>query len=56
MELNFVFCEWELYNGTASEQKTKNAKRRINSNVYAAFKIVGLKRVVVNAAPHKSII
>lgn len=51
MELNFVFCEWELCDGTASEKKTKNAKRRINSNVYAAFKIVGLKRVVVNAAP-----
>lgn len=40
MELNFVFCEWELCDDTVSEKKTKNAKRRINSHVYAAFKIV----------------
>ncbi len=52
MELNFVFCEWELYIGTASEQKTKNAKRRINSNVYAAFKMVRLKRIVEDADPY----
>lgn len=52
MELNFVFCEWELYIGTASEQKTKNAKRRINANVYAAFKMVRLKRVVEDAYPY----
>ena len=25
-ELDFVFCERELYNGTAPEQKTKSAK------------------------------
>ncbi len=27
MELNYVFCEWVLYNGTAPEQKTENAQK-----------------------------
>ena len=26
-EQNFVFCEWELYIGTAPEQKTESAKK-----------------------------
>ena len=30
-EINFVFCEWELYNGTAPEQKTKSAKNSLDS-------------------------
>ena len=29
-EINFVFCEWELYNGTAPEQKTKSAKKSLD--------------------------
>ena len=29
-EINFVFCEWELYVGTAPEQKTKSAKSGLN--------------------------
>lgn len=27
MELNYDFCEWVLYNGTAPEQKTENAQK-----------------------------
>ena len=30
-EINFVFCEWELYDGTAPEQKTKSAKSSLDS-------------------------
>ena len=30
-EQNFVFCEWELYDGTAPEQKTESAKSLANS-------------------------
>ena len=40
MELNFVFCEWELYDGTAPEQKTKNAKRRINIKFMRRLKLL----------------
>ena len=29
-EINFVFCEWELYVGTAPEQKTESAKSGLN--------------------------
>ena len=29
-EINFVFCEWVLYVGTASEQKTESAKSGLN--------------------------
>ena len=29
-EINFVFCEWELYNGTAPEQKTESAKNSLD--------------------------
>ena len=29
-EINFVFCEWELYDGTAPEQKTKSAKNGLD--------------------------
>ena len=38
MELNFVFCEWELYVGTAPEQKTENAKKRLGFDAQAIFK------------------
>ncbi len=30
-EINFVFCEWELYDGTAPEQKTKSAKNSLDT-------------------------
>ena len=30
-EINFVFCEWELYDGTAPEQKTESAKNGLDS-------------------------
>ena len=30
-EINFVFCEWVLYDGTAPEQKTKSAKNGLDS-------------------------
>ena len=36
-EINFVFCEWELYDGTASEQKTESAKKRLEHYVQATF-------------------
>ena len=29
-EINFVFCEWVLYVGTAPEQKAKSAKSGLN--------------------------
>ena len=28
--MNFVFCEWELYDGTAPEQKTKSAENGLD--------------------------
>ena len=31
VRLNFVFCERELYDGTAPEQKTKSAKNGLDS-------------------------
>ena len=31
VRLNFVFCERELYDGTAPEQKTKSAKNSLDS-------------------------
>ncbi len=40
MELNFVFCEWELYDGTAPEQKTENAKKGLNSMFKPFFRIL----------------
>ena len=30
-EINFVFCERELYDGTAPEQKTESAKNSLDS-------------------------
>ena len=40
MELNSVFCERELYDGTAPEQKAENAQKRLKFDVSAAFKFV----------------
>ena len=38
-EINFVFCEWELYVGTASEQKTESAKNGKDSMSLPFFSI-----------------
>lgn len=38
MELNSVFCEWELYDGTAPEQKAGNAQKWLKFDVSAIFK------------------
>lgn len=40
MELNYVFCEWVLYNGTAPEQKTENAQKWLKFNISATFKFL----------------
>ena len=37
MEMNFVFCEWELYVGTAPEQNTKSAQKWLKFDVSATF-------------------
>ena len=37
VRLNFVFCERELYDGTAPEQKTKSAKKQLGLDVQAVF-------------------
>ena len=47
-EQNFVFCEWELYDGTAPEQKTKSAKSAVDIEFTALF-----KRLVVELAGHR---
>ena len=36
-ELDFVFCERVLYNGTAPEQKTKSAKHAQAVRVFCLF-------------------
>ena len=36
-EINFVFCEWELYVGTAPEQKTESAKKDKDSMSLSFF-------------------
>ena len=36
-EINFVFCEWELYVGTAPEQKTESAKNGKDSMSLPSF-------------------
>ncbi|MBQ7203408.1 MAG: hypothetical protein IJS03_05245 [Eubacterium sp.] len=38
---NFVFCEWELYIGTAPEQKTENAKSDEDSMSSELLKVSG---------------
>lgn len=40
MELNSVFCEWELYNGTAPEQKAENAQKSQKFDVSATFNFI----------------
>ena len=36
-EINFVFCEWELYVGTASEQKTESTKSGLSTTFKPLF-------------------
>ena len=36
-EITFVFCEWELYVGTAPEQKTESAKSGLNTTFKPLF-------------------
>ena len=40
MELNFVFCERDLYDGTAPEQKTENAKNGLNPMFKPFFRML----------------
>ena len=49
MEMNFAFCEWEPYIGTAPEQKAKNAKSLRNSTFLRDFNNIIIKRVVGGA-------
>ena len=41
---NFVFCEWELYDGTAPEQKTKSTKNPENSMFSGFLHLIHRKR------------
>lgn len=38
---NFVFCEWVLYEGTAPEQKTKNAQNTNRLDACEYFHFIG---------------
>ena len=44
-EINFVFCEWELYVGTASEQKTESAKNGKDSTSLPFFQSLRVQQV-----------
>ena len=44
-EINFVFCEWELYVGTAPEQKTKSAKNGKDSMSLPFFQSLRVQQV-----------
>ena len=44
-EINFVFCEWELYVGTAPEQKTESAKNGKDSMSLPFFQSLRVQQV-----------
>ena len=44
-EINFVFCEWELYVGTAPEQKTESAKDGKDSMSLPSFQSLRVQQV-----------
>ena len=44
-EINSVFCEWELYVGTAPEQKTKSAKNGKDSMSLPFFQSLRVQQV-----------
>ena len=44
-EINFVFCEWELYVGTAPEQKTESAKNGKDSTSLPFFQSLRVQQV-----------
>ena len=44
-EINFVFCEWELYAGTAPEQKTESAKNGKDSMSLPFFQSLRVQQV-----------
>ena len=50
--MNFAFCEWVPYIGTAPEQKAKNAKSLRNSMFLRDFNNVIIKRVVEDSDPY----
>lgn len=46
MGLNSDFCEWELYDGTAPEQKAGNAQKWLEIDVTATFKILQQAKIL----------
>ncbi|MFQ9065122.1 MAG: hypothetical protein ACLR5R_08310 [Eubacterium sp.] len=53
--LNFVFLRTLLYDGTACEQKTENAKSTVSSITYGAFTIPPSTLRVATVSPAGSV-
>ena len=54
-EINFVFCEWELYVGTAPEQKTESAKNGKDSMSLPFFQSLRVQQVAPTVSPPGSV-
>ena len=54
-EINSVFCEWELYVGTAPEQKTKSAKDGKDSMSLPSFQSLRVQQVAPTVSPVVSV-
>ena len=54
-EINFVFCERELYDGTAPEQNTKSAKDGKDSMSLPSFKFLRVQQVAPTVSPVGSV-
>ena len=54
-EINFVFCEWELYVCTAPEQKTENAKDGKDSMSLPSFQSLRVQQVAPTVSPVVSV-
>ena len=54
-EINFVFCEWELYVGTAPEQKTESAKNGKDSMSLPFFQSLRVQQVAPTVSPPVSV-
>ena len=54
-EINFVFCEWELYVCTAPEQKTESAKDGKDSMSLPSFQSLRVQQVAPTVSPVVSV-
>ena len=54
-EINFVFCEWVLYVGTAPEQKTESAKNGKDVESLPFFQSLRVQQVAPTVSPVVSV-